>query len=341
MMADERYGNKKKLVSYELNVKLFENYDFEIDDAYPFADHFIIHTDKGEKILKIEKDTRNVEAMESISSYIKRKFDGICSLIKNKNGGTFVSSGENFYFIFDMPQGRGSNFTNPSDLEIISKNLAAFHEAALGFNDINAAEDIYGKLIENTITKLKKMKICKVIAEAHKNKSDFDKIFLDKFNFYENEFNYSIEELNKADYLNFTRTRGDKYICHHDLIHNNIIINDDNGKVFFMGIEKAVIDTRIHDLCNFINKIIYSPLMEADNIIKILKDYNSISFISKEELKILYAMLNIPENFYIVAAEYYLRWEEWPEETFLGKISRIVDSEENRQKKLKEIKTFF
>ncbi|MDP4178157.1 MAG: hypothetical protein Q8900_07470, partial [Bacillota bacterium] len=132
-MISEKYNNAKSLVSFDLNIKIFENYDFTVDDVYPVDDYFVIHTDKGEMILKKMETVEKVRSISKRIARIKKSFDGINNLIKGRDGETFINWSGGIYCLFNMPSGRVSNFNEPSDLISVSKALAMFHMASSNY----------------------------------------------------------------------------------------------------------------------------------------------------------------------------------------------------------------
>lgn len=329
-MISEKYNNADSLVSFDLNVKIFENYDFTVDDIYPVDDYFVIHTDKGEMILKKMETIEKVRSTSKRIARIKKSFDGINDLIKGKDGETFINWGGNIYCLFNMPNGRISNLNDPSDLISVSKTLAMFHMASSNYQLIDENNSYYNKLIDNSISKLKKIRFYKLIAEMHRNKSDFDKMFLSMTNFYENQCENSINLLN--EYYNVKNLNNNKYICHHNLFNKNIIIDDQKEKVFFIGLDRSIIDSKIHDLCNLINKIIYSSNID---IAIVIDNYCSVFSITKPELNLLNAMITFPENFYHLAKCYYESIYICQEEILTKKIHKLAEYESEKIKNMK------
>ena len=75
-----------------------------------------------------------------------------------------------------------------------------------------------------------------------------------------------------------------------------------------------------NELEDFVNKNLWK------DINKIINDYSSISEVSDEEKKIIFAMLNYPRDFINISKDYYLKQKSWDYEVFL---SRFKDKIEN------------
>ncbi len=60
--------------------------------------------------------------------------------------------------------------------------------------------------------------------------------------------------MKQSEYYNLCKEKEKIVFCHHDLAHHNILINKE--EVYFLDFDYAVIDLKVHDICNFINKAI-------------------------------------------------------------------------------------
>ncbi len=127
--------------------------------------------------------------------------------------------------------------------------------------------------------------------------------------------------------------------CHHDLAHHNIIINKEEA--YFIDFDYSIIDLKVHDLCNFINKAIKNSVYDLDKCELILKEYQSTNTLQNSELQVLYGLLSFPQNFYEIARDYYTRRKNWDEEVFLDKLKSRLELKDDNIQFLGEFKKSF
>lgn len=330
MLKDIRYKDTKALVQYDLNTEIFNNYNFTIEDVIPVRKVFILITDKGNKILK--KINFSIEELEFIYSGIdyirKHSFDRVFNFQLTKEGKPYVTSGKNVYFIMDLIEARESEYSNPVDISIASQGLGELHKACEGFK-YNKIRYACGNAINSFKRKLHEMELFKNIASIGEDKKEFDEIFLQNVDYYKKEMEESINILEKSSYYKLCSEEDKIVLCHHDLAHHNILVKDE--KAYFVDFDYSVIDLRVHDLCNFINKVEKFSAYDIDNAKSILQNYFINNRLDKRELEVLYGMLMFPQDFYTIVKEYYTRTKDWEYETFLDKLTRKNDLKEDRR----------
>ncbi|GAA0180729.1 CotS family spore coat protein [Clostridium sediminicola] len=315
--------NKSDLVKYDLNINVFNNYDFEVIDIIPMRKIFILETDKGYKILK--RINYNLETYNFILKgldYIRSNgFDRIMKINKTKDGKNFYQWKEDYYFIMDMIDGRESQFDNPIDVETNTKGIADLHIASEGFKYYNTNKNICGNMIENFKVKLKQMELFYNIANLNKE-NEFDKTFLEIYPRIEKQMKDSIKFLEASNYYKLCSEENKIILCHHDLAHHNLLIKD--NETYFIDFDYAVIDLKIHDLSNFINKIEKNNVYDFSACRKILKIYNSINNIEQNELSVMYGFLSFPKDIYDITKNYYTRLKDWEYKTFIKRFENKI-----------------
>lgn len=334
-MLESKYRDKRYLSKYDLSIDLFDNFDFKVTDVIPVRNVFILCTDKGDKILKkIEYSIEELHFIYSAAKYVSRKFNRILNFNKTRDGNIYVSYDKDIYCVMDLVQGRECDFNNCIDLSIASRGLGEFHKASEGFRHSFTAKDQRGKLIENFRRRLSEMDFFESIANIHENKSEFDSIFLENLPYHRQQMEKSIEALNKSSYLKLCSEEDKVVLCHNDLAHHNILIYGEAA--YFIDFDYSVIDLKVHDLCNFINKVVKSFAFDIEKARSILIDYGSQNSLDKREVEVLYDLLMFPEDFYSISKDYYTRRKDWEEEVFLGKLKRKIESREDRQEFLND-----
>ena len=349
-MLDARYKDKAYLSKYDLDINLFNEFDLKTYDVIPVRKVFILNTNKGDKVLK--KVNYSIAELEFINCGIEHiknnNFDRIIEFEKTKNNLIYVPWKDDIYCIMNLVEGRECEYSNPVDVMLTSKAIAKLHKASEGliydegFAELlvkNQQRYLCGRLIENFNKKLEELKFFKSIANLYENKNEFDYIFLEHEKYYEENIMQSIKILGQSEYYNLCNEKEKIVFCHHDLAHHNILINKE--EVYFLDFDYAVIDLKVHDICNFINKAVKNFAYDIEKCHSILSEYTLVNPLDKRELKVLYGMLSFPEDFYSVSRDYYTRKKQWSEEVFLNRLKRKAGYKEDREEFLKAFKEYY
>lgn len=328
-------NEKKYLAGYDLSMGLFNRFDLKVYDIVPVRSVFFLYTSKGQKVLKkVNYTADELNFINSAIKYIKRHFDRIMDFVETKDGMVYTLWKNDMYCVMDMVDGRECDFANPVDVSIASTGIGELHKASLGFKSTLTNKYMAGRLEENFKHRLIEMRFFKDIANMHEIKSTFDDIFLSNCDYYIDEIERSIKIIENSAYLKICSEEDKVVLCHHDLAHHNILINDE--KAYFIDFDYAVIDLKVHDLCNFINKVVKNfgfDITKAENIIN---DYCKSYELDKREFSVLYGMLTFPEDFYNISKDYYTGRKEWDEDTFLDRLIKKVNYKDDREKFLEQ-----
>jgi len=349
-MLDVRYKDKTYLSKYDLDVNLFNEFDLLVYDVIPVRKVFILNTDKGDKILK--KVNYSISQLEFINlgiEYIKENnFNRIIQFEKTKEKLIYVHWKDDIYCIMNLVEGRECEYSNPVDVMLTSRAIAELHKASKGlmheevFKSLLAKNEhryLAGKIIDNFNEKLKELKFFKNIATLNENKNEFDYIFLNQVKYYEENIIQSINILKGSEYDNLCNEKDKIAFCHHDLAHHNILINKE--EVYFLDFDYAVVDLKVHDICNFINKAIKNFCYDMEKCHSIISEYTSLNPLDNRELKVLHGMLSFPEDFYSISRDYYTRNKQWSEEIFLNRLKKKVEYKEDREEFLASFKEYY
>ncbi|MBU3179892.1 CotS family spore coat protein [Clostridium psychrophilum] len=349
-MLDIRYKDRAYLSKYDLDVNLFNEFDLVVYDVIPVRKVFILNTDKGDKVLK--KVNYSIKQLEFINygiDYIRNNnFNRIIEFEKTKSNLIYVPWKNDIYCIMSLVEGRECEYSNPVDVMLTSKAIAEIHKASQGlmyddtFKNLlgkNEERNLCGKMIENFNKKLKELKFFNKIATLNENKNEFDYIFLQHVKYYEKNIIQSLNILKESEYYNLCKEKEKVVFCHHDLAHHNILINKE--KVYFLDFDYAVIDLKLHDICNFTNKVIKDFCYDIEKCQSIISEYTAVNHLDNREFKVLYGMLSFPEDFYGIARDYYTRKKQWSEEIFLSRLKKKVEYKKDREEFLKSFKNYY
>jgi CotS family spore coat protein len=338
MLENVRFKDKKALAEYDLNIDLFNFYDFKIIDIIAVRKVYILITDKGNKILK--KLNYGIDELEFIHSgleYAKNNsFQRVFNFVMTREGKPYVLWGKNVYCVMDLINGRESEYANPIDVHIASKGLGQLHKACEGFRYNNKTRYTCGKTIDNFKRRLQEMDLFKNIARITEDKNEFDTIFLDNVNYYKTQMEESIRLLEGSSFYKLCSQEDKIVLCHNDLAHHNILIKEEEA--YFVDFDYSIIDLRVHDLCNFINKVGKGSAYDIEEAKSIINDYCMHNELSGKELQVLYGLLMFPQDVYTICKDYYTRKKDWEYGMFLDRLIKKNDFKEDRREFLEKFK---
>lgn len=331
-----------ELISYDLEDELFDAYSLIVKDILPNRKVYILVTDRGDKYLKkIDYNIKDLLFLYEGLNYVRKSFDRVASFLETDEGEIYTSYKGNNYIILNKIEGREGNFFNPLDIKYTTKALKEFHSASIGFRGSLKARNNTGGLIKNIKEKLYNIDLFYTIAGI--TNTEFSSIYRENYNYYRENIIKSLEVLENSKYFNLCKE--EKYISinHHDMVHHNVIINDD--RAYFIDFDYSLIDLRVHDICNFINKTIKNFDYDFKICRDILEEYNLGENnlgekLVKEEIEVLYGMLLFPIGFYEISFNYFTRNKTWEEEEFIKKLNLKIDRKKWREIFLEEFQIY-
>ncbi|MDF2671899.1 MAG: CotS family spore coat protein [Clostridiales bacterium] len=329
-----RYRDKAYLSHYSLDTKLFDYFDFLVEDAAPIRSVYILNTDKGLKILKkVDYSMDELGFLYNSLNIIRKKYPYVINFRESIDGKPYVKYEDGIYVVLDIIEGRDCVFENPIDLKKAASALAKLHMAGEEVDIENTSRKGLGKLMEKYEEKLRAMEKYKEIANMHVNKSEFDEIYLKYADYYISCIKRAYTYLEKSNYKELCRLK--HTLCHHDLAHHNILIGKDDN-VYFIDFDYSVVDLPYHDISNIITKAIKHNEWDIGFANVIMEGYMENRELSRDEIAVLYAYLLFPQDFYDIASNYYMKTRGWEEDEFRDKLKRKAEYMEDREKFLKE-----
>ena len=336
-MFEMKYKDKPMLTEYDLDVELFNKYNIKVKDIVPVRTVFIVRTDKGDKVLKkIDYGADELNFIYEAIKYIKNKFTRVVDFEKVETGEIYLKWENETYCLMGLIEGSECEFSNPVDVAIAARGIGEFHKASEGFTYDNAIKNNCGKTIKCFEKRLEEIRFFKSIVKMYDNKNEFDQLFLKNVDSYLSEIQNSINIMGKTHYYELCKQTDKIAFCHHDLAHHNIIIN--NEEAYFIDYDYSIIDLKVHDLCNFINKVIKNSIHDFKKCQLIITEYLSKNTLEHSEIEVLYGLLTFPQSFYEIARDYYTRRKNWDEELFLDKLKRRLELKEDNIEFLEEFK---
>ncbi|PJI09116.1 MULTISPECIES: CotS family spore coat protein [Clostridium] len=342
-MPSLRSYREKELASYNLDVELFNQFNLSVYSVMPLRKTFLISTDKGDKILKkVDYTLEEFQFILAAVNYIKNEngFNEIMNFNKTIDGKEYYIDNGDLYCVMDMIEGKECEYSNPIDLSVSAFGLGKLHSASEGFRYSELeCKNIWGKMIKSFIRKKEEIAFLKNMVKLYENLNEFDNIFLENVDYYIKQMEKSIDILEKSQYYKLCSEEDKIVLCHHDLAHRNIIIKDE--KAYFIDFDYAIIDLKVHDLCNMISKAVKVFDYSINNSKIIISNYLKSNSLNANEFEVLFGMLSFPEDFYNMAKVYYTKRKEWSDETFISRMNKKICNEENRIEFLTDFKKNF
>ncbi|MBC8059041.1 MAG: CotS family spore coat protein [Clostridiaceae bacterium] len=336
-MFEIKYKEKPLLTEYDLSVELFDRYNIKVKDISPVRNVFAVRTNKGNKVLKkINYGLDELQFIYEAIKYIKNTFSRVVDFEKVETGEIYLKWENEVYCLMELIEGRECEFSNPVDVAIAARGIAEFHKASEGFSYDNGVKNNCGKTINCFKKRLEEIRFFKVIVNKYENKNEFDELFLQNVDLYLSQIENSINIMEKTEYHNLYTEKAKIAFCHHDLAHHNIIIS--NEEAYFIDYDYSILDLKVHDLCNFINKVIKSSAYDFQKCQLIINEYKSKNTIENSEMHVLYGLLSFPQSFYEIARDYYTRRKSWDEEVFLDKFKKRLELNEDYNEFLGEFR---
>ncbi|WP_017413558.1 CotS family spore coat protein [Clostridium tunisiense] len=341
-MLESKFKDREFLSRYHLDVKLLNNYNFTVNDVIPVRKIYILVTNKGNKILKkLDYAIERLEFINTAMKYMKDNgFNQGINFEKNKNGDIYTQWRDSTYVVMDLINGRECEYNNPLEVAIAVKTLAKMHLSSKGFKGDNWSKySNLEKAIEEYEKNLGELNYFKKLVSSYENKSEFDELFLNSLDKFISHMARGVSILKKSEYDSLCREEDNIAICHQDLAYHNILI--DNEEAYFIDFDYAVIDLRVNDLCNIINKVTKGFAYDLEKVIEIIENYKGTSPIDSRELKVLYGMLWIPEGFCNLIKDYYLKRKLWGEDSFSYKLRNKVENLKEKEDMLESFKDHY
>jgi CotS family spore coat protein len=317
-------------------------YDIDILDITPVKNVMRITTSEGDKCLKKVKYKKEhflfiLSAMEHL---LNNYFDGIVPFIPEKSGNLYVELQYGFGFLTDWVRSRECNYSNPIELKMAVTTLAKLHKCSENFIPAVGTQPRmgWGQWIVKFGKRMDEMMEFKRIIEDKGKYTYFDKLYIDNFDFYFNQGARAIEHLKETKYIELSqRESKKKSFCHHDYAHHNVLISE-NFKVYIIDFDYCICDTRLHDLSSLIIRNMRHGNWNMEKAQYIIDGYLNIGSIEKDEIPVMNAFIEFPQDFWQVGLQYYVEKLSWEEEQFNKRLERFVYDKYEREQFINDFK---
>lgn len=333
-----RYAEKKYLCQYDLDIELFNEFGIEVNDLVPSRSVYILFTNSGKKVLKLldcDKDT--FMFITKSLEYIQTKCKNTVRFNKSINKNYIVEREEKEYVLMDLVEGRESNFSNPLDIGIVSKELAKFNVAS---KDIikNIGQQYKKYILDYEKKYMDYINLTKNLNDAVKHfkyKNEFDDLFLQSYDYYKKCMEKGMNDLQKSDYRKYLNLDENIVFLHQDLINHNLII--DGEEAYFIDFDYGRLGLKVQDIRNLIMRVMKNTAYDVSKYNKVINEYEKVEKLSVSEKRILNAIIEFPMEYCSIIKDYYYRNKQWDEEVFVNRFKNKLEFQNERDEFIKQI----
>jgi len=327
----------------ELKDRLSLEYDIDIQYITPIKNVIKITTEDGDKCLKRIKYEKGhfLFILSAMKHLMNNGFEGIIPFIPRKNGELYIDLKDGFGFLTDWVNSRECNYSNPIDLKIAAAALSNLHKASENFKPMEGAKPWigWGSWIENFKRRIDEMLVFRNIIDNKNSLTDFDKLYRDKFDYYLKQGISAIEHLKDTKYLELSGEESKKSsFCHHDYANHNVLMGYD-FKVYIIDFDYCICDTRIHDLSSLIIRNMRHGNWNMEKAQYIMDCYLKKGHIIKDEIPVMSAFMEFPQDFWQVGLQYYIEKQKWEDANFNKRLNNVINDMIDRGYFLDEFKS--
>ena len=328
--------------SSELKKYLSLKYDIDILDVTPVKNVMRITTSEGDKCLKKVKFKKEhfLFILCAMKHLLDNGFDGILPFIPEKSGNLYVELEYGFGFLTDWVRSRECNYSNPIELKMAAASLGRLHKCSENFSPVKGSQPrlYWGEWINKFSRRMDEMIEFKKIIENKNEITDFDRVYIDNFNYYFNQGVRAIEHLKQTRYFELSERESEKKsFCHHDYAHHNVLITE-NFKVYIIDFDYCICDTRIHDLTSLIIRNMRHGNWNMEKAQFIIDGYLKVGTLEKDEIPVMNAFIEFPQDFWQVGLQYYVEKLKWEEEQFNKRLQGFVNDKCERHQFINDFK---
>ncbi|WML36564.1 CotS family spore coat protein [Clostridium sp. OS1-26] len=271
--------------------------------------------------------------LSAIKHLQNNKFKHIPRIIKTKDGMDYMNIQGGYAYLTSWITSRQCNYDNPVDVLIATSKLAELHKKSHGFNVTENMNPRIGwfKWPETFNTRKNEILDFKKRIDKKDKKTEFDAIYLDAMEEELNRAERSIENLIRSNYLEIMNKEiASKGFCHHDYANHNVLIGT-SGEVNIIDFDYCMLDTHLHDLSSLLLRRMKNGKWSINNCIFIIDSYNSVNKVKREDIPVMAAFMEFPQDYWQIGIQYYWEKQPWEEELFLKKLKKTLEDRGEKQ----------
>lgn len=330
-------------MEYEHIKDLIENaYGIPISNIEKVKNVYKIQSMNKQFCLKVIKyDFKHFWFIVSAIKHLQMNgFKSIPLIIDTKSHENYIQIDGFYAYLTEWVNSRQCNYDNPIDLSMAAIKLSELHDKSQNFNVDDSMKPRIGWFKWVEIFNTRKNEILdfrKRILEKNK-KSQFDEIYMKIMDEQLKIAESSIINLGKSKYFDKMDVEFEKRgFCHHDYAHHNVLIDDD-GNINIIDFDYCILDSNLHDLSSLIIRKMKNSRWSVEDAIYILDCYSKISKVYEDDIPIMTAFIEFPQDYWQVGIQYYWEKQPWEEDVFMKKINKICEDQEGKSEFLNKFR---
>lgn len=310
-------------------------YGLEVDDIEKIKNVYKIYCNDKTYCLKIIKYEfpHFIFILSAIEHLQNKGFETTPQILIAFNGEHYIKIGNNYAYLTKWINAREANYDNPIDIMMTSQKMAQLHLKSQGFSVSKDMKPRIGwlKWIETYNTRIDEIMMFRKLIAAKEVKTEFDNIYLNTMEEEIERGKKSVDNLIKSDYIvKMDKEVDEKGFCHHDFACHNVLI-EKNNKMNIIDFDYCILDSHLHDLSSLLMRRMKNGKWSIENALFIIDSYSVIYPIKQNDISIMAAFLEFPQDYWQIGIQYYWEKQSWGEDFFIKKLSKYLEDRDVRQ----------
>lgn len=318
----------------ERDLQVLEQYPFTVNGSWRTRGAFLLDTSVGKRLIReFSGSTYKLQKEQELLTHLRDRGFLVDLMEPDKEGRLATVYREYYRFVVkESLDGRECDTRSESEILKAASLLAGLHIDMRGFCEVTE-EDRLRLSAPDAAEEMKRhnRELRKIYAFVKKKnrKNEFESAYLaccrkilEEAQEMESRLTASSYEKLKAQALS------EGHFCHGEYIHHNILVG--NGKMAVINFERFALDVQVNDLYLFLRKIMEKQNYDGRLGTRILKAYDKVCPLSREEREYLSIRIRYPEKFWKLANYYYNTNKAWIPGKHMEKLEKFLSQQEKR-----------
>ncbi len=315
-------------------------YNFEVLSTQKGRGSLVCSTSIGFVEIKEVINAGKIDFQNKVLKKIEENKECLVDVIlENKNGELItLNKEETPYMVKRYYMGREIDVKDQEEILLAVRSLALIHSQM--YVDSENIEEYSKNLTDEFERHNKELKKIRAFIRKKTQKTDYELEMLKIYQLFLDEGLRASERLKCSNYCNLQEKMLKKgEICHGDYNQHNVIIlsSDREKKRAVINFDKCYYGVQMADLYNFMRKILEKNQWNVELGREMIKAYNQVKKIEKDELENLYIRFLYPYKFWKVANYYYNTSKSWTAIKNVEKLRMITIQNSMKNTFLKEV----
>lgn len=268
-------------------------------------------------------------------------FEHIPDIIKTIDGSDYIKIDNGHGYLTKWMNARESNYNNIIDVKNAALKLGELHNKSENFIIKPNMNPRVGWFRWIETYKIRKNEILdfKSRIDKKEKKSEFDKLYLSIMDKELKRCDKSIEDLFNSKYMETMQKHIRKMgFCHHDYAHHNVLVAENGLNI--IDFDYCILDSYLHDLSSLLIRSMKYGRWDLENAKEVLESYGKCHDLCKEDIKIMAAFMEFPQDYWQRGIQYYWENQPWGEDFFLKKLNLFINDVEEKQEFIDTFKEY-